>query len=59
MTIEKFRIQSAYFLALLIHHSNEDIGIIFIEVWSKPLRIIRIDLLILGFEEGQQADDFT
>lgn len=59
MTIEKLRIQSAYFLALFIHHSNEDIGIIFIEVGSKPLRIIRIDLLVLGFEEGKQADDFT
>lgn len=59
VAIEKFSIQSAYLLALLIHHSNEDIRIIFIEVGSKPFRIVRIDVFILGFEEGQEANDFT
>lgn len=52
VTIEKLSIQSAYLLALLIHHSNEDIGIIFIEVGSKPLRVIGIDLFIPGLEKG-------
>jgi hypothetical protein len=46
-------------LALLIHHADEDIGVVFIGVGLEPVGSIRVDVLVLGLQEGQQPDDFA
>lgn len=53
VAVEQFGVDSSYPLAFLVHHSDEEIGIVLARVGLVPILVSWVDWPITGFKKGE------